>query len=86
MLYIDICVVVIFCYDRLICFQGLIIVEVGDEVFFIVVLQYICVVMSELQCLEKFYKCIMLVGGGNIGVGLVRCLEKDYSVKLIECD
>lgn len=26
----------------------------------------------------------MLVGGGNIGAGLARRLEKDYSVKLIE--
>ena len=34
--------------------------------------------------LEKPYKRIMLVGGGNIGAGLARRLEKDYSVKLIE--
>lgn len=40
--------------------------------------------MSELQRLEKPYKRIMLVGGGNIGAGLARRLEKDYSVKLIE--
>lgn len=39
--------------------------------------------MSELQRLEKPYKRIMLVGGGNIGAGLARRLEKDYSVKLI---
>lgn len=42
--------------------------------------------MSELQRLEKPYKRIMLVGGGNIGAGLARRLEKDYSVKLIERD
>ncbi len=42
--------------------------------------------MSELQRLEKPYKRIMLVGGGNIGAGLAHRLEKDYSVKLIERD
>jgi trk system potassium uptake protein TrkA len=46
--------------------------------------QHIRAVMSELQRLEKPYKRIMLVGGGNIGAGLARRLEKDYSVKLIE--
>ena len=38
--------------------------------------------MSELQRLEKPYKRIMLVGGGNIGASLAHKLEKDYSVKL----
>ncbi len=40
--------------------------------------------MSELQPWKKPYKRIMLVGGGNIGAGLARRLEKDYSVKLID--
>ena len=40
--------------------------------------------MSELQRLEKPYKRIMIVGGGNVGAGLAARLEKDYSVKLIE--
>ncbi len=64
--------------------QGSTIVEAGDEVFFIAASQHIRAVMSELQRLEKPYKRIMLVGGGNIGAGLARRLEKDYSVKLIE--
>ncbi|MFP1484350.1 NAD-binding protein [Escherichia coli] len=51
---------------------------------FIAASQHIRAVMSELQRLEKPYKRIMLVGGGNIGAGLARRLEKDYSVKLIE--
>lgn len=42
--------------------------------------------MSEMQRLEKPYKRIMIVGGGNIGAGLAYRLEKDYSVKLIERD
>ncbi|MCS5950894.1 Trk system potassium transporter TrkA [Klebsiella pneumoniae subsp. pneumoniae] len=64
--------------------QGSTIVEAGDEVFFIAASQHIRAVMSELQRLEKPYKRIMLVGGGNIGAGLAHKLEKDYSVKLIE--
>ncbi len=40
--------------------------------------------MSEMQRLEKPYKRIMLVGGGNIGFGLAKKLEKQYSIKLIE--
>lgn len=40
--------------------------------------------MSELQRLEKPYKRLMIVGGGNVGAGLAKKLEKDYSVKLIE--
>lgn len=40
--------------------------------------------MSELQRLEKPYKRIMIVGGGNVGAGTAAKLEKDYNVKLIE--
>jgi trk system potassium uptake protein TrkA len=43
-------------------------------------------VKSEYQRLEKPYKRIMIVGGGNIGFGLAQRLEKQYSVKLIERD
>ena len=46
--------------------------------------QHIRAVIGELQRLEKPYKRIMIVGGGNVGAGLAARLEKDYSVKLIE--
>lgn len=39
--------------------------------------------MSELQRLEKPYKRIMIVGGGNVGAGPAAA-GKDYNVKLIE--
>ncbi|ECO6084006.1 Trk system potassium transporter TrkA [Salmonella enterica] len=84
--HIDTRVAAIFRHDRPIRPQGSTIVEAGDEVFFIAASQHIRAVMSELQRLEKPYKRIMLVGGGNIGAGLARRLEKDYSVKLIERD
>lgn len=66
--------------------QESVVIEVGDEVFFVVASQHILAVMGEMQQLEKPYKRIMIVGGGNIGASLAHRLEKDYSVKLIERD
>ncbi|WP_219495712.1 Trk system potassium transporter TrkA [Proteus terrae] len=82
--HIDTRVAAIFRQDKPIRPQGSTIIEAGDEVFFVVASQHIRAVMSELQRLEKPYKRIMIVGGGNVGAGLAARLEKDYSVKLIE--
>lgn len=82
--HIETRVAAIFRQDRPIRPQGSTIVEAGDEIFFIAASQHIRAVMSEMQRLEKPYKRIMLVGGGNIGFGLAQRLEKQYSVKLIE--
>ncbi|MFT6733239.1 MAG: trk system potassium uptake protein TrkA [Polaribacter sp.] len=62
------------------------VIEADDEVFFIAESNHIRQIMGELQELEKPYKKIMIVGGGNIGLGLAKKLEQDYSVKLIEAD
>ncbi|PHM67105.1 Trk system potassium transporter TrkA [Xenorhabdus sp. KJ12.1] len=82
--HIDSKVAAIFRQDRPIKPQGSTVIEAGDEVFFVAASQHIRAVMSELQRLEKPYKRIMIVGGGNVGAGLALRLEKDYSVKLIE--
>ncbi|CAQ86268.1 MULTISPECIES: Trk system potassium transporter TrkA [Photorhabdus] len=82
--HIDTRVAAIFRQDRPIRPQGSTIIEAGDEVFFVAASQHIRAVMSELQRLEKPYKRIMIVGGGNVGAGLALRLEKDYRVKLIE--
>lgn len=82
--HIDTRVAAIFRQDRPIRPQGSTIIEAGDEVFFVAASQHIRAVMSELQRLEKPYKRIMIVGGGNVGAGLAAKLEKDYNVKLIE--
>ena len=82
--HIDTRVAAIFRQDRPIRPQGSTIIEAGDEVFFVAASQHIRAVMSELQRLEKPYKRIMIVGGGNVGAGLAHRLENDYSVKLIE--
>ncbi|BGI50855.1 MAG: Trk system potassium transporter TrkA [Arsenophonus endosymbiont of Ceratovacuna japonica] len=82
--HIDTRIAAIFRQDKPIRPQGSTIIESGDEIFFVVATEYIRDVMSELQRLEKPYKRIMIVGGGNIGAGLAKQLEKCYSVKLIE--
>lgn len=84
--HIDTRIAAIFRQDRPIRPQGSTIIEAGDEIFFVVATEHIRAVMSELQRLEKPYKRIMIVGGGNVGAGLAKQLEKDYSVKLIERD
>ncbi|MEH0832922.1 Trk system potassium transporter TrkA [Pectobacterium cacticida] len=84
--HVDTRVAAIFRHDRPIRPQGSTIIEAGDEVFFVAASQHIRAVMSELQRLEKPYKRIMIVGGGNVGAGLALRLEKDYSIKLIERD
>jgi len=63
---------------------GTTVIEADDEVFFIAASIHIRAVMNELQKLESAYKRIMIAGGGNIGAGLARILEKDHQVKLIE--
>ncbi|WP_372761329.1 Trk system potassium transporter TrkA [Pseudoalteromonas sp.] len=63
---------------------GTTVIEADDEVFFIAATKHIRAVMNELQRLERSYKKIMIAGGGNIGAGLARSLEKNHSVKLIE--
>lgn len=82
--HVDTRVAAIFRQDRPIRPQGSTVIEAGDEVCFITASHYTRAVMSELQRLEKPYKRIMIVGGGNVGAGLAQRLEKDYSVKLIE--
>ena len=63
---------------------GTTVIEADDEVFFIAASIHIRAVMKELQKLEPSYKRIMIAGGGNIGAGLARILEKNHQVKLVE--
>ncbi|MBE2896999.1 Trk system potassium transporter TrkA [Pasteurellaceae bacterium HPA106] len=70
--------------DRYIRPQVSTIIEAGDEVVFICATPHIRAVMSELQRLERPYKRVMIVGGGNVGAGLAKLLEDKCRVKLIE--
>ncbi|AFA41105.1 NAD-binding component of TrK potassium transporter [Wigglesworthia glossinidia endosymbiont of Glossina morsitans morsitans (Yale colony)] len=59
-------------------------IEIGDEIFFITTVENVKLITNEFQKIEKPYKRIMIVGGGNIGAMLANKLEKNYQVKLIE--
>lgn len=83
--HIDTRVAAIFRQGRPIRPQGTTIIEADDEVFFVAASNHIRSVMSRVpQRLEKPYRRIMIVGGGNIGASLAKRLEQTYSVKLIE--
>lgn len=82
--HIETRIVAIFRQDKAIIPQGSTIIEAGDEVIFICATQHINAIMSELQRLEKPYKRIMIIGGGNIGTALAKDLEDKCNVKLIE--
>jgi trk system potassium uptake protein TrkA len=84
--YIETRVAAIFRRGKPIFPTGETIIEANDEVFFLAASQHIRKVMAELQELEKPYKKILIAGGGNIGLGLAKALEKKYLVKLIEKD
>lgn len=64
--------------------EGTTIIEADDEIFFVAATENIRAVMSELQKLDAPYKRILIAGGGHIGTGLARQLEKTCKVKLIE--
>lgn len=71
-------------HDKVIRPQASTIIEAGDEVTFICATEHIRAVMAELQRLERPYKRIMIVGGGNVGATVAQQLENHYQVKLIE--
>lgn len=77
-------VAAIFRRDRPIRPDGSTVIEADDEVFFIAARRDIRVVMSELRKLERPYRRIMIAGGGNIGLGLARKLERSYGVRILE--
>lgn len=81
---IDTRVAAIFRQGQAIMPTGSTVIEADDEVFFLAARHHIRHVMGELQRLEKPYQRIMIAGGGNVGLGLAKLLEKNYQVKLIE--
>jgi len=83
---IDIRVAAIYRKNTSIQPTGKTIIEVDDEVFFIADRKHIRAVMSELRKLDRGYKKIFIVGGGNIGLKLAAAIEDRYNVKIIEKD
>lgn len=81
---VDTRVAAIYRQDRAILPEGQTVIEADDEVFFIAATRDIRAVMGELRRLDKPYKRILIVGGGNIGKRVARALEQKYQVKIIE--
>ncbi len=81
---IDTRVAAIYRRNRAILPEGHTVIEADDEVFFIAATKDIRAVMSELRRLDKPYKRIMIVGGGNIGKRVAQTLETKYQVKILD--
>lgn len=81
---VEIRVAAIYRRNRAIIPQGNTVIEADDEVFFVAAPECIRSMISELRRLDKPYKRIMIVGGGNIGKRLAEALENDYQVKIID--
>jgi trk system potassium uptake protein TrkA len=59
-------------------------IEADDEVFCLAATKNIRKVMREMRRMDKPVKRIMIAGGGNIGHRVVRAVENDYQVKVID--
>lgn len=81
---VDTRVAAIYRRNRPIIPTGSTVIEADDEVFFIAARSDIQAVMGELRRLDRPYKRIVIVGGGNIGLSLAKHLENKYSIKIIE--
>lgn len=66
--------------------HGKMVIEAGDEVFFVASSEEIKDVMSELRKVDRPYKRLIFAGGGHIGKRVAQALEKRFEVKVIEKD
>jgi len=76
----------VFRQGRAIVPTGDMIIEPGDEVFFVTSREEIKAVMGELRGWDRPYKRIMFAGGGHIGKRVAKALEHRFQVKMIEKD
>lgn len=81
---VDTRVAAIFRKGRSILPEGSTVIEADDEVFFLAATEDIPSVMSELRRADPPHKRIVIAGGGHIGEGLAKALERNYGVRIIE--
>ncbi len=81
---VDARIAAIFRRDTPVTPEGDTVIEAGDEVFCLAATKDIRRVMRELRRMDKAVKRILIAGGGNIGHRVVRAIEGDYQVKVID--
>jgi len=81
---VDARIAAIFRRDTPVTPEGDTTIEAGDEVFCLAATKDIRKVMREMRRMDKPVKRIMIAGGGNIGHRVVRAVENDYQVKVID--
>ncbi|MFU8876856.1 MAG: Trk system potassium transporter TrkA [Wenzhouxiangellaceae bacterium] len=79
-------VAAIFRQDEAIIPEGDTVIEIDDLVFFLAPTHEIHDVMATFASTSGPVRRVLLAGGGNIGAGLARRLERNMHVKLIERD
>ena len=81
---VDARIAAIYRRDKPIIPHGDTVIEPDDEVFCLAATKNIRQVMRELRRMDKTVRRVMIAGGGNIGYRLVRAIENDYQVKVID--
>lgn len=79
-------VVSVFRHDRAIAPEGDVVIEAGDEIFFLAARKHIPLVVAAFRRSGKPNRRVIIAGGGNIGKRLAEAIESDYHVKIIERD
>lgn len=79
-------VVSVFRHDRAIAPEGDVVIEAGDEIFFLAARKHIPLVVAAFRRSDKPNRRVIIAGGGNIGKRLAETIESDYHVKIIERD
>lgn len=78
-------IVAIYRQHEVIMPTGDVVIEAGDEVFFLAEPKHIQTILREFRKRRvKPSRNIMIGGGGNIGFNLAKALEQDHQVKMID--
>lgn len=78
-------IVAIYRQQEVIMPTGDVVIQTGDEIFFVAEPQHIHTILNEFRKRRlKPSRNIMIGGGGNIGFHLAKALEADHQVKMID--
>ncbi len=77
-------VAAVYRHERAVPVEPGLVVEPGDEVFFVAGSARIRDVMCEIRRMDRTVDRVMIAGGGNIGLRLAQKLQASHNVKIIE--